>query len=219
MNKQDQTERKLEEIISLGRWRIMDKLPPERILAEELSVSRNTLRTAIKSLCGRGILETKRSSGTVVRTLPPSRQNSKSLFESMRLKTEAFKLIMPQVVLHCAYNMTPSTLLNLEFLLPQAGIAIRTYNIKDFTQIQIKFFIELTAILNNNSLSETAAHLLPEGRELVKLLETCRLTQSEMLFATLAKILGALRRGEHKDAATFTTEYATALLQLLDTAG
>lgn len=215
MEKQEQIERIIERNISQGRWRLMDRLPPERELASEFAVSRNTLRTAIRALCGRGILETRRGSGTIVRMMPGARPGPTSPFASLRLKTEAFRLVMPSIILQCACNITPGALLSLEILLPQAGLALRAHNIRDFAQIQSKFFIELAKLLDNNHLAQIAAGLLPEGRELNRLLECGKLSKSELLFSTLARLLGALRRGEPEAAAECTAEYAAALLQLL----
>lgn len=215
MEKQEQIERKLEQVISQGRWQVLDRLPPERLLAEEFSVSRNTLRTAIRALCGRGILETKRGSGTIVRMMPGARHRTTSLSESLRLKTEAFRLLMPPLVWQSALRVTPSALLSLELLLPQAGAALRNYNIRDFAQIQSKFFIELSRALNNAYLAQITAVLLPEGRELIKLLESHKLSRSEPLFSALVRLLNALRRREPEAASECVAEYAAIILQLL----
>ncbi|MDR1708162.1 MAG: GntR family transcriptional regulator [Candidatus Accumulibacter sp.] len=218
MEKQEQIERKLEQMICRGRWRLMDRLPSERELAEEFSVSRNTLRVAIRALCGRGILETKRSSGTIVRMMPSARPGATSLFASLRLKTEAFGLLMPAIVLQCAYRIAPGAPLALEPLLPQAGAALRSRDVREFAQIQSKFFIELARLLGNAYVTQIAAGLLPEGRDLVKLLEFGRLSENEMLFSTLVKLSGALRRAEPEAAAKCASDYAAALAQLLDKA-
>lgn len=47
-----------------------ERLPPERQLAQQWGVARMTLRRAIKSLVGEGLLEQRRGSGTYVRTQP-----------------------------------------------------------------------------------------------------------------------------------------------------
>ena len=43
-----------------------DKLPPERIIAQEMGLSRNTVREAIATLQIMGILETRQSQGNFV---------------------------------------------------------------------------------------------------------------------------------------------------------
>ena len=48
------------------RFRVGDKLPNELELAEELGISRVTLREAIRILCTRGLVEIRRGRGTYV---------------------------------------------------------------------------------------------------------------------------------------------------------
>ncbi|EOT41144.1 MULTISPECIES: GntR family transcriptional regulator [Enterococcus] len=58
----DQIKAKIEK----GGWQIGDRLPSERELATQFSVSRMTLRQAIQTLADEGILERKIGSGTYV---------------------------------------------------------------------------------------------------------------------------------------------------------
>lgn len=59
--------------IGQGTYRAGGKLPPEREMAQELNVSRITLRQAIASLRGLGIIESHHGSGNYVRTLTRSK--------------------------------------------------------------------------------------------------------------------------------------------------
>ncbi len=52
--------------IERGTYRLHDKLPPERHMAERFGVARNTLRTALSLLEKQGYVQVKRSSGTFV---------------------------------------------------------------------------------------------------------------------------------------------------------
>lgn len=70
MDKQECIERQLESALLEGRWGVFERLPSERGLAEAFGVNRATVRAALRALAGRGILETRRGSGTVVRALP-----------------------------------------------------------------------------------------------------------------------------------------------------
>ncbi|MFI6346150.1 FadR/GntR family transcriptional regulator [Streptomyces sp. NPDC050560] len=60
-----------------------DRLPPERQLAAEMGVSRNTIREALATLARMGLVEVKRGSGAFVRSL-----SSTSLLESMAVMVE-----------------------------------------------------------------------------------------------------------------------------------
>ena len=53
-------------MVRCGDLKAGDKLPPEIELAQSLSLSRSTLREALKSLEAIGILETVRGQGTFV---------------------------------------------------------------------------------------------------------------------------------------------------------
>lgn len=55
---------RLREMIQKGS--LGDRLPPERDLAREMGVSRQTLRTGIRSLSASGFLQSRRGSGTFV---------------------------------------------------------------------------------------------------------------------------------------------------------
>lgn len=57
---------KIQHRIEKGDWKVGDRLPSERLLAEEYGVSRMTLRQAIQTLADEGILERKVGSGTYV---------------------------------------------------------------------------------------------------------------------------------------------------------
>ena len=63
----------IRDLISTGRLKPGDKLPPEREFAQQLGVSRTALREAFKSLSLMGILEIKQGEGTFIsRVGPPS---------------------------------------------------------------------------------------------------------------------------------------------------
>lgn len=57
-----------------------NRLPPERILAEQYGVSRTVIREAVRTLVSKGLLETRGGSGTYVRSPDPA-----SVAESMSL--------------------------------------------------------------------------------------------------------------------------------------
>ena len=75
MDKQECIERQLESALLEGRWGVFERLPSERGLAEAFGVNRATVRAALRALAGRGILETRRGSGTgrAMRAMPPGR--------------------------------------------------------------------------------------------------------------------------------------------------
>ena len=53
-------------LIANGAWKPGEKIPPERELAEQVGVSRATVRQAVSALVQQGVLEKRRGSGTFV---------------------------------------------------------------------------------------------------------------------------------------------------------
>jgi len=62
---------RIKSMIVRGELRAHDRLPPERELAERLSLSRPTLREAIRALIAMNILESRHGDGTFVTSLDP----------------------------------------------------------------------------------------------------------------------------------------------------
>ncbi|WNC73991.1 FadR/GntR family transcriptional regulator [Thalassotalea psychrophila] len=85
--------KKLETMIIDGSLTEGQKLPSERALSQTLKVSRNCLREAIKELNARGVLETKRGSGTHValfKDIQPSRSLIDLLNNDKKTLTDMF---------------------------------------------------------------------------------------------------------------------------------
>ncbi len=56
-------------LILSGEWKAGERLPTERELAEQLSVSRTAIREAITQLEGKGVLQQRTDGGTIVREI------------------------------------------------------------------------------------------------------------------------------------------------------
>ena len=72
MSTSDEVFRVLHDRIMSGELKPGDKLPPQNLLAEQLSVSRNTLREAIHKLTVMGLLAAKPGVGTSVELSSPA---------------------------------------------------------------------------------------------------------------------------------------------------
>ncbi len=214
MEKQAVVEQHIEKALQDGRWGLLERLPAERKLAESLGVNRGTLRAALRSLAGRGIVETLRGSGTIVRSIP--HENRRHTSGTMRHGIEAFQLIMPSIISACVGMTTQASLLEMERSLPSAGLALRNENMPAFVQAQIRFFTGIVRVLDNPAVAAAATHILPDARLLVRLLQKCDLHDNEALFAVLAKLLGALRHADAEGAVAATKAYANLLLGFLE---
>ena len=206
MDKQECIERQLESALFEGRWGVFERLPSERGLAEAFGVNRATVRAALRALAGRGILETRRGSGTVVRALPGDARHAAGTFADY---LAAFRILMPPLVAASLPAVSPSVILELERLLPSAGASLRNGDMKTFIQAQIRFFSILIRVLGN-----PASRVLPDGLALARLLQECTLPQCENVFAQLARLLSALRHADAGAAAKAVEGYATILLAL-----
>lgn len=213
MGKQELVEQRIEQDLLRGRWKPLEHLPPERQFAVEMGVDRGTLRAALRSLVGRGVLETLRGSGTIVKSIPDSPSEQGGTF---RQRLHGFGLFMPSLVSACVGRISPLQILELERLLPMGGLALRGGDARSFVQMQLRFFVELIKVVDNPVVAKVASPLLPEARHLTRLLHGCTLPQREVLFAALARLLSALRHSNDEGARNATEDYAAELLRLLE---
>lgn len=61
----------LEQLIARGHWTLGSRLPAERQLAEQLAVSRPSVREALQQLISKGMLESRVGGGTYVLSIKP----------------------------------------------------------------------------------------------------------------------------------------------------
>ncbi|QJB57166.1 FadR/GntR family transcriptional regulator [Pseudodesulfovibrio sp. zrk46] len=107
-------------MIEQGELKPGDKLPPERRLAEMFSVSRNTVREAIKALAEKDVLESRQGAGTFVRDSDPedfAANFAGAILRSQPQLKEIFevrKLIEPEIAALAARNASPSDVTWLE---------------------------------------------------------------------------------------------------------
>lgn len=214
MGKQDDIVSLLEKALREGRYAVSSRLPSERALAQEYGVNRATVRSAIRSLAGRGFLETRQGSGTVVRAIPAEADKA-TLSESL----SAFRLLMPHMVTSAMAHVSPSVTLQLEHILSDAGITLRSSDIKSFISAQNRFFSFLVASCGNKSLEMAAKAVWPGTQAFVRLLAQCSLEEGERIFAQLVRILAAIRHADTEAAIQAVEAYADFLISLHGTYG
>ena len=107
-----------------------DRLPPERGLALELRVSRNTVREAIRALAEKGILISRRGAGSYVTEEAGdiiAGRLKKSLEKRRRHLAEVFEvraLLEPVIAARAAQTVTPKEMEGLEAILEQQKQAL-----------------------------------------------------------------------------------------------
>lgn len=153
----EETASKVRLYIEANNYSPGDVLPAERLLAQEFQVSRHTLREALRVLEERGILISKRGSGTYI--APMSHAGLKQLLASC-VATERDRLeeifqfreiLEPQVVALAAKMATPSHIDELESLIRQQAEAT---DIAQMREIDIQFHMALARATGNSILTE-----------------------------------------------------------------
>ena len=80
-----QIEESLHALLETGGYRPGDKLPPEPELAQQIGVSRATLREALRSFEQQGIIKRKQGVGTFVSLRPPYIESGLETLESIEM--------------------------------------------------------------------------------------------------------------------------------------
>jgi DNA-binding FadR family transcriptional regulator len=104
------------------RWTIGERLPNEAALSAMLSVSRGTVREAVRVLVSQGYLETRQGSGTyVLSTADTSRPLTMARRAGLRDQFEARLALDAQAARLAALRQTPVAIAGLRALLAERG--------------------------------------------------------------------------------------------------
>ncbi|WP_269586301.1 FadR/GntR family transcriptional regulator [Roseibium sp. Sym1] len=125
LNKTSLTDRAAEairnEIVS-NRWPVGDKLPNEAQLSQQLSISRGTVREAVRILVSQGYLETRQGSGTyVLSTADATRPLTMARRAGLRDQFEARLALDVEAARLAALRQTPAVIAELRDLLDRRG--------------------------------------------------------------------------------------------------
>jgi GntR family transcriptional repressor for pyruvate dehydrogenase complex len=118
-------------MIDRGELKSGDKLPPERKLATMFSVSRNTVREAIKALSENGLLESRQGAGTFVKEADGesfAQTFAGAIFRGqpgVRDIFEVRKLIEPEIAALAAKNASLDDVFRFETVLAEQTAAVK----------------------------------------------------------------------------------------------
>lgn len=155
----DQVMKHIKEKIVIGKWPLGSKIPSENELCHELGYSRTSIRSAIQKYNVLGVLETKKGSGTFVRSLEPflpkqelyfdlfGNPRTKADLESFNKWRQARSLIEPQIVYKVAQTASPELIAKLDRINKEQFEFIG--NQKRFIEKDIEFHLTIAAALNN----------------------------------------------------------------------
>lgn len=109
------------EIVS-GRWVVGERIPNEAALTDLLSVSRGTVREAVRALVSQGLLDTRQGSGTYVRSaVDPSAALDRVKRAGLRDLWETRAALDAEAARLAALRHTPADLVKMRRLLELRG--------------------------------------------------------------------------------------------------
>jgi GntR family transcriptional regulator, transcriptional repressor for pyruvate dehydrogenase complex len=135
-----------------------DRLPPERELASLMSVSRATVREALRSLAMMNVIELRHGSGTYVTSLEPQLlvENLALVFSltdnSFLQLVQARKVIEPGTTALTAERITDEEIAELEQILVRSWQCLQSQS-EEFPQLDIEFHTKLGEFSGNVLLS------------------------------------------------------------------
>lgn len=128
-----QIARQIADAVQQEQFKVGERLPPERTLAEELNVSRASVREALSALEILGIVESRSGNGTFVRRLPTEWTYLGTIFEEFVAREEsphevieARRILEPAVAQLAAERASAEQLAQIESALAQLTQAVAT---------------------------------------------------------------------------------------------
>ncbi|MDJ0385357.1 FadR/GntR family transcriptional regulator [Streptomyces sp. G-G2] len=153
----DQAIEKIKEMIVGGALQPGSRLPAEAELADQLGLSRSSLREAVRALTAMRILVTKQGDGTYVSGLEPHLLLESMAFaadvshgHSTRQLLEVRRMLEPQAVALAAGRLTDRQLADLRSILDRCTGAI---TIEEFIKLDIEFHRTIADSVGNPVLS------------------------------------------------------------------
>lgn len=142
--------------IASGRWAVGARIPVEPALAQQLGVSRGTLREAIRTLVHAGLLEVRQGSGTYVRSGVDASDSLHRLRRaSLRDQFELRCALEVEAARLAALRHTAQDLQRLRGLLAQRGSHGDARDEAGFVERDLAFHLAIVDISGNPALVET----------------------------------------------------------------
>lgn len=188
----------LAELIRQGQLRPGDRLPPERVLAERLRVSRATVREALRVMERQGLVVSKPGAGTFISG--GSAEELRLALNHLALRDifELRMLIEPSIAALAAQRATPDDITRLEQTLRQqgdAGLIVRQAHDENEgspSKADIAFHSMLAEATHNHALLQLGARLIeilsPSRNESLQTPQRARLS-----LVSHRRILGAIQ--------------------------
>lgn len=158
----EQASLQIEQLIEKGAWPVGMKIPAEPELMEELQVSRNTLREAMRALTHAGLLKTRQGDGTYVcaaSALGPVLK--KRVQQTDALQTlEVRHALEREAALLAAARRTAEDLNNIRQRLASCQQAARQHDYTAYAESDTAFHRAIITAAHNPLLSELYDHII-----------------------------------------------------------
>ncbi len=222
----DEIQSQIRALLSSQRLKAGDRLPSERDLSEQFSVSRNSVRQALRSLVDSGLLDMKKGAagGAFIRdgggdAVMAGLTDLYSLgtIQPAHL-TEVRILIGVEVVKLACERGTPDELAALEDNVQQAEQAVRAKNYPLRTAINLEFYRMLARMTRNPLLMVLTDSVTAITQKFV---EEFMRTSTPTVMPFRRQLLPLLRAGDGEAAAELTRQHLLRLqkIYLTHTAG
>lgn len=197
VGREDELHSALKAMISDGRWKVGERLPAERHLCDEFSVSRNTLRSVLKKLEARGFVSIKRGSGCYLSDNRADEGGRHSLQNEaapvLMEKLEAGYLFLPSVFANAARVISAQDLALLEEVTGQIGRAILDRNWPKLRQKSQQFFAVVAGSLGNKIVHDVACEICASSSFLFPKFSAFAEEDRDKMFADFVLVLKALK--------------------------
>lgn len=183
---------KIASIIESKGLSVGDRLPGERILAQEIGCSRNTVREALLSMAAQGHIAIRKRSGCYL-AAPAHTEGWKSLRGNhvhAPAAYEAFITVCPSIAVLAAPNCTPEKAQKLETITSRLGRTLVNGDLRRTIQEYVNFFVVLADMTQNPYLEMLIKEISAAG----KLAASSEMQKSdiETFFALHINLLQAL---------------------------
>lgn len=197
VSREDELHSALKAMIADGRWKAGERLPAERHLCDEFSVSRNTLRSVLKKLEAMGLVSIKRGSGCYLNDVNAGdgdgdvAQNEAA--PVLMEKLEAGYLFLPSVFANAARVISAQDLALLEEVTGQIGRAILDSNWPRLRQKSQQFFAVVAGSLGNHIVRDVACEICASSSFLFPKFSAFAEEDRDRMFADFVLVLKALK--------------------------
>ncbi len=158
----------IEDFIKSGKFKVGERIPSERFLAEKFKVSRNTIREAIKTLAEKAVVTSRRGAGTYIAEGALNCILDAVTRQNLRLKEifELRKILEPQIARLAAERISDENIDEIEKIISAQQKAFSAK--KSTAELDENFHRLIVAAAGNSILAdiyETLHDVLAESRE------------------------------------------------------